>query len=229
MAPKSTPKKQDAATVRGEAQERWQQILAAATQLFRNKGFASTSIQEISDAVGLLKGSLYYYISSKEDLLFEILNGLHTDGEEIIASIKYGSPDPLRELHLYVRNAAIYAATNADRLAIFLHDFHYVPAERQREIISEREMYANAVRGLVEEAKEKGLTRPDLDVGIASTLITSAVSGTHEWLRPDGARPLYQAAEEIAELLTNTIRATAAPKASKPPSTPPRRRAAKPV
>jgi AcrR family transcriptional regulator len=199
--------KQETASVRTEAHERWRQIMEAATRLFRAKGFASTSVQEISDAVGLLKGSLYYYISSKEDLLFQILNGLHKDGEDIIASIKFGSADPLRELHFYLKNAAVFAAMNADRLAIFLRDFQYVPAERQREIISEREMYSKAVRALVAEAKEKGLTNPDLDVSLAATLIMSAVSSTHEWLRPKGRKSLSQAAEQIADMLTNSIRA----------------------
>jgi AcrR family transcriptional regulator len=215
----------DAKTVRGDAQERWPQILEAATHLFRTKGFASTSMQEISDAVGLLKGSLYYYISSKENLLFEILNGLHKDGEELIASIKFGSADPLRELHLYFKGAIIFAALNADRLAIFLRDFHYIPAERQREIISEREMYANAVHKLVTEAKAKGLTSPHLDVSIASTLIVGAVSSTHEWLRKDAPRPLYQAAEEIARMLVNTLRDTGAPRAAK--TAPKKRKATK--
>lgn len=177
-----------------------------ATALFRERGFASTSMQDISDAVGLLKGSLYYYIQSKEELLFRILSGLHTDGEEIIASIQFDSPDPLRELNIYLKSAAIFAATNADRLAIFLRDFHNIAEDKQREIIRERAMYSEAVRALVAEAKVKGLTPPDLDVALAATLISSAVASTHEWFRPGGARPLQQAAGEIATLLTNSIR-----------------------
>ena len=47
---------------------------------FHEKGYEATSIQDIADAVGILKGSLYYYITSKEDLLFEILEDVHQQG-----------------------------------------------------------------------------------------------------------------------------------------------------
>jgi AcrR family transcriptional regulator len=163
-------------------------------------------MQDIADAVGILKGSLYYYIDTKEDLLFQILNGLHKDGEEIVALIKFGSADPLQQLRVYLKRAAIFAASNYDRLVIFHRDFQHVPANRQHEIISERELYANSVKALVKEAKAKGMTSPTLDVSLAAKLISGAVSSTHEWFRPDGRRPLEEAANEISELLTNTIR-----------------------
>jgi AcrR family transcriptional regulator len=190
---------------RAEFEERWQQIVDVSTALFRQKGFASTSMQEISDAVGLLKGSLYYYMDSKEDLLFRILSGLHSDGEDIIASVQLNSDDPVHQLREYLRKAVMFASLNADRLAIFLRDFRYVPEDRQREIISEREMYSRTVRRLIEEVKAKGLTDPKLDVSLASTLVSSAVSSTHEWLRPDGREPLEAAAERVAEMLLGAV------------------------
>jgi AcrR family transcriptional regulator len=207
--PRKTPKvEQGKLPARAEANERWAQISEATTKLFRRKGFTSTTMQDVADAIGILKGSLYYYFKSKEDLLFKILIGLHKDGEEIVASVQFNSADPLQQLRTYLKRTTIFAAKNADRLSIFLADFHYVPAERQREIISERDLYANTVRSLVAEAKRKGLTQPDLDVGLASKLISGAVSSTHVWLRPDGPRPLEEVAEEIADMLTNTIRAS---------------------
>ena len=191
---------------RADAQERWRQIAEAATQLFRRKGFASTSINDISEAVGLLKGSLYYYIESKEDLLFKILRGLHADGEDIVAAVDFDSSEPLNELETYIKSAAMFAARNSDRLAIFIRDFHYVSEDRRREIISEREMYANTVRRLIIKAKDCGLTDRTLDVSLASTLIAGAVSSTHQWLNVNGPRPVDEAAAEIAAMLTNALR-----------------------
>ncbi|MBX3509557.1 MAG: TetR family transcriptional regulator [Hyphomonadaceae bacterium] len=218
-ARKTRRSKTEPSSARADANERWEQITRVATDLFRRKGFSSTSMQDISDAVGLLKGSLYYYIDSKEDLLFEILRDLHKDGERIIAQVEFDSGDPLHQLRTYLKRAAVFGALNADRLGIFLRDFHYVPAERQSEIISERRMYQKTVVALVTEAKELGLTNPNLDVSLAATLISGAVAGVHEWLHPDGPRPLDQAAEDIAEILTNSVRVpvelTAKPAAKK--------------
>jgi AcrR family transcriptional regulator len=50
------------------------QILEAAIKCFAEKGYQATSIQEISDSLGIAKGSLYFYFKSKEDLLVSICN-----------------------------------------------------------------------------------------------------------------------------------------------------------
>lgn len=51
---------------------RREKILEKASQLFRTKGYHGTTIRDISEASGILSGSLYAHIKSKEDLLFEI-------------------------------------------------------------------------------------------------------------------------------------------------------------
>src|ERR1700757_1955455 len=61
---------------RKSSEVREPEIIAAAGDAFRRKGYANVSIQEIADSVGLLKGSLYYYIDSKEDLLFAVISEL---------------------------------------------------------------------------------------------------------------------------------------------------------
>jgi AcrR family transcriptional regulator len=171
-------------------------------------------MQDVSDAVGLLKGSLYYYIRSKEDLLFEILKGLHHDGEAIVASVEFGSDDPLGQLRRYLKKCAMFSGSNADRLVIFQRDFENIPEDRRKEIISDREMYAQTVRRLIEEAQAKEAVAPDLDVSLASKLISSAITSTHEWLRPHGRRPLDEASEDIAKILTDGL--SMAPRGRKP-------------
>ena len=52
--------------------DRMDEIMDAAVKLFAKKGYHATSISDISEAVGLGRGALYYYILSKEDLLWEI-------------------------------------------------------------------------------------------------------------------------------------------------------------
>ena len=51
---------------------RGQDVIEAAIRVFHKKGYASASIQDVAAEVGVLKGSLYHYIDSKEDLLARI-------------------------------------------------------------------------------------------------------------------------------------------------------------
>ena len=59
--------------VEGASNNRLELIIEAAARMFDAKGYSATSTQDIANEVGLLKGSIYYYINSKEDLLFRII------------------------------------------------------------------------------------------------------------------------------------------------------------
>lgn len=72
------PRKQAATTTGGprktrDREQRWDEIVEAAANVFYAKGYEGASLQDIATAVGLLKGSIYYYIDTKEDLLFELV------------------------------------------------------------------------------------------------------------------------------------------------------------
>jgi len=56
-----------------DREQRWDEIIEAAANVFYEKGYEGASLQDIATAVGLLKGSIYYYIDTKEDLLFELV------------------------------------------------------------------------------------------------------------------------------------------------------------
>jgi AcrR family transcriptional regulator len=49
------------------------EIIAAAAKVFQTKGYHAATVQDIADAVGILKGSLYHHVKSKEDLLYLIV------------------------------------------------------------------------------------------------------------------------------------------------------------
>jgi hypothetical protein len=122
----------------------------------------------------------------------------------------------LGELHTYVKKAAIFSALNTDRLVIFLRDFDKIADDKRDQIISEREMYSRTVRRLIDEAQGMGLISPDLDAPLAAKLVSSAINSTHEWLRPNGRRPIEDAAAEIADILVGGLTAQT-PKPAKTP------------
>lgn len=189
------------------SQQRWRQILEVATRLFKQNGFAATSMQDVSDEVGLLKGSLYYYVRSKEELLFEVLRDLHEGGVAIIDDVKFGSDDPLGELREYLRRLTIYAGEHRARLGIYVRDFRFIPAENQKKIIAERDMYEVAAIRLIDEAKAKKLIDASINSKVAALSILGSTAVTHEWYRPDGPVSLETIGDQVAATIINGLSA----------------------
>jgi len=190
-----------------KSQRRWDLIVEATTALFKERGFAATSMQDISDRVGLQKGSLYYYVDSKEQLLFEILRDLHHGGEALVDHINFNTSDAAGELRSYLVQICIYSGRHADRLGIFSRDFHFLNATQQNEIISERMMYRHAVEKLISLAIQQGAFSTSLDVATAAQMVLRAIIATYEWYRPNGGLPMEQIAVQSAAILVQGLAA----------------------
>lgn len=190
-----------------KSQRRWDLIVEASTALFKERGFAATSMQDISDRVGLQKGSLYYYVDSKEKLLFEILRDLHKGGEALVDNINFRTSDAIGELRSYLVQICMYSGRHADRLGIFARDFHFLAKSQQTEIIRERIMYRRAVDGLIQLAIDQGRLSTSLDVPTAAQMVLRAIVATHEWYRPNGGLPIEQIAVQSAAILVQGLAA----------------------
>ncbi|MCZ8133290.1 MAG: TetR/AcrR family transcriptional regulator [Steroidobacteraceae bacterium] len=189
--------------------ERWQQILDAAARIFLEKGYAGTSMQDVSSAVGLLKGSLYHYIDSKEDLLFHVLKDLHEGALQYIEQCESSRDPPLDRLRTLLELLVPYIAERAVQSAIFFRDFNQLPRERQRQIIRERDVYARVVRDLILEARRRGEVPTTVDPELAALTLVGAVSWVYHWYRPHGRLTPSEIGRQQAELLIAGLRGTA--------------------
>ena len=77
-----------ARTAGSAADQTRQRILRTATDLFVERGYAATSIRDISEHLGMTKGSLYYHFTSKEDLLAALLAPLFAAVDEFVRAAR---------------------------------------------------------------------------------------------------------------------------------------------
>jgi AcrR family transcriptional regulator len=167
------------------ARKRDQEVLEAAGRIFYERGYADTSVQDIADELGILKGSLYHYIDSKEDLLFRLLDGTHNDVSNILTEIEaQAGLGPLEALELYVRRQVEYNLDHLQSVAVYYHDFDKLGEERRAKIVVRRREHQRWVADRVREAQKQGLADASLDPVIASHCIFATLIGTYRWYRP---------------------------------------------
>lgn len=182
-----------------------EEILDAAIQVFSQKGYAAASLQDVADAVGLLKGSLYHYISSKESLLYRIFQESHEEGSALMAAVDDLGLSPDAKLREFVRRLTLFYEQNRERASLYFGEWRHLTGEDLQTVMKQRREFELYVRQIIIDAHERGLTNPDLDVKLATRYILTAVNGVILWYRPEGPLPAEDIAEQIAELACSSV------------------------
>ena len=135
---------------------RLEEVLQSAANIFFAKGFHATSIEDVARDVGMLKGSLYYYIKSKEDLLFQLLLAGIEDGDAFIAQQIDPEADPVEQLERAIRAQIDYIIQHRVPFGLFLHEFDSLSGKRQHKLISVMSRYNSRFVDLVRRGQEQG-------------------------------------------------------------------------
>jgi AcrR family transcriptional regulator len=180
--------------------DRKTEILYAAAHLFIEKGFRASSLEDVAEQFGFKRQAIYYYFSSKEELLYEILSYTMDVYEETVARVRASTADPEEQLLQLVR-AQVTDITTRERdgeFSILLDtEIHELTPDHRQEINRRRRESLHLHRDLLVALKRGGRLR-DLDPTVAVLSLQSMVTGVARWYRRDG--PL--SAEEVAGELT---------------------------
>ena len=196
--PRSTTKGSDRAKL----------IMAEAERLFRERGYADTSMDDIAQAVGLLKGSLYYYMNSKEDLLYRIVNDVHVQVQaKLDAASALADESALRRLLFFVREQVEYNARHVTQITIYHHEWLRLDGERLEEVRRRRRQQEKQVIRLVEDAKRSGEVPADVDAKLAAASVFAVTIWPYTWYRPGQISPA-KLATFCADFVLNALSGT---------------------
>jgi AcrR family transcriptional regulator len=176
-----------------------QMIMEAAAGLFRDRGYAATSMRDLAKAVHLQASSLYNHISSKQDLLREICfqNAHHfLQGIEQIES-SFDSPvhqiEQLILLHLNTVN------TDATSVTSFNDEWRHLSEPDLSKYIQLRKQYEKRFKSILQAGIEQGVFQP-LDTGVAMNTILSSLRWVYDWYRPERAVNVSVIGESITRM-----------------------------
>lgn len=184
---------------------RYDQLYEAAAELFYQKGYASTSLQDLADAIGLQKGSLYHYIDSKEDLLFGIAQYSHEFFTELVVSQDATSGKPSERLTWLLFGHAKFAVENFHTQAAFYNERQNLSIERQNMIMEIRDTYEKLLRDLVEEGQACGEFIPTLPPKIAVFGMLGMINWINIWYQPSGELTADEIAAAFSAMAVRSI------------------------
>jgi AcrR family transcriptional regulator len=187
------------------AADRERAIHAAALRIFSEKGYDAASMQDIADAVGLYKGSLYHYVSSKEELLTRLFEGQAEQVLREIDAIASGPGAPRERLRGAVRVYVLGVLRNLDSVHIYLREEQALPPWALRKVLQEH----RAMRDVFERVIAEGIRRrefADGDSKLAALALLGMCTWVHRWYRPGGRLDEMVIADDFAERAVRMLR-----------------------
>jgi AcrR family transcriptional regulator len=195
---------------------REQEILDAAVDIFHANGYSATSVDDVANSVGILKGSLYYYMDSKEDLLARIVEEVHEDVEEIIrVALARADLPPLERLAEYLRNQVDYNIRNIKRNRVYYHDYDQLSPPRLASVRKSRRSNEQSIIALVKEAKEAGEIPATMNERLATKNVFAPIIWMYTWYKPGGGVSGKELGDFCADFVVNGLRGPAAASGSK--------------
>lgn len=183
------------------------ELIRAATRLFRERGFHATSMQDLGEALGMNRGSLYHYISSKDDLLWTITSGAFDMLEQRVLPVLGGERPPVERLTSAIHEHLRVAADHEDEFTLMHIELRALNAERRAEMLERRHAYEAAWRRTIEDGIAGGALRP-CDVRMAGITILSLCNWFTQWYRADGPLGVDEVADTFARHLLTGLGAT---------------------
>jgi AcrR family transcriptional regulator len=179
-------------------------ILSAAGALFGERGYASTSLRAIANAVGMTPPALYWYFPSKQAILHALLHAALFDFLDAVEAEVVG-PAPQDKLRQFVR-AHVLNTLEQPRILPYEALFGYrqmarfLSDEERAELVAGQRRHLDLLRGTLREGMVCGCFR-ELDVTATAFAIMSMCDYVNSWWKPDrriGAEELAAQYEDLA-------------------------------
>ena len=182
-----------------------EQILARAAELFASQGYTATSMNQVAQACGVSKPSLYHYVRDKYQLLVEIAEGHVTLLKALAAQVQARSLDPQAQLRELIDSfVGAYAGSRAAH-RVLTEDVKFLePADRERLLAVQREVvaaFADAIARVRPELRRAELHKP------LTMLLFGMMNWMFTWLQPGGRLTHALMAPVVADLFLGGLNA----------------------
>jgi len=173
-------------------------LLAVAVDVFIERGFEATSMDELATRLGVTKSAIYHHVPRKDELLRLALDRALDGLFAVVAEPGARTGPAIDRLEHVVRGSVRVLIAELPYVTLLLRvrgnsDVELAALDRRRE-------FDRVVTDLVRAAAAEGSVRDDVPAGVVARLLFGTVNSLTEWYRPAGRL----SAEEVADALIAT-------------------------
>ncbi len=194
-----------ASELRPTRRRRRAEVLRAAAELFAEKGFEATSTTELAERLGIKGGSVYYYIDSKEALLFELVEDVYGLLLESLREVLESDDDPLAKLRRLIELHVSGMAAHRHRGALILNETRSLSPEHRAVTAAHEAAYEDGLASVIADGQRAGQIDPSLDPKLVTKALLGAGNWVNRWYRAGGTWSPEDVSRDFARIFLSGL------------------------
>lgn len=179
-------------------------LIREAGRAFSRKGFHNTSMDDVAEVLNVTKPALYYYIKTKQDILYEC-HSYALDLAERARQVAFTeTEEPLERLRLLLGNYIELLTSSFGSYAVLAEPVSSLDPESRETILKRMREFDTMLRDLVEKAIEAG-SMPPVDSKLAIAFFMGSINHITRWYSPDGPRSGHEIAEAFVGFIMHGL------------------------
>jgi TetR/AcrR family transcriptional regulator, cholesterol catabolism regulator len=189
---------------------RRREIEDVASSLFREHGYSGTSVRDIARALDIQGASLYAHVTSKQDVLWSIVertaSRFEASADAALTACSEPTDNHASRLAALARAHVDVVTDDIERASVFVHEWRALTGERRTQIARRRDAYELRFRSVITDGVAAG-TFEVVDPTVTAAFILTSLNGISTWYRPDGRLRPSDVADAYADLVVHAVRA----------------------
>lgn len=185
---------------------RKEQVIRSAAELFREKGYAASSMRDLAQKLGIEAASLYSHIKSKEEILQSLCFDMAAEFRKSLEEVEKQKVTASEKLKLGIIGHVQVMAKDLIASAVFMNEHRHLSQPYLREFLLLRINYINRFKDILEEGVRKGEFKDNIDIKLAVMTLFSSLNWMPQWYDPNSNIDSLALGQQLADMLVNGLR-----------------------
>jgi AcrR family transcriptional regulator len=185
---------------------RKEQVIRSAAELFKEKGYAASSMRDLAQKLGIEAASLYSHIKSKEEILQTLCFDMAAEFRTSLEQVEQQKVSAKEKLSLGIIGHVNVMAKDLTASAVFMNEHRHLSQPYLRDFLLLRINYINRFKSIIEEGVQSNEFKKNIDTKLAVMTLFSSLNWMPLWYSPKGSIEPKVLGQQLADMLVNGLK-----------------------